>query len=199
MKGLTITVQYFPLYWLFFLFCAWSCSCEVTSTVKTFDVVKFANVNAIASTLVGGTCNMYTPQITNLALIGDIKQAGLFTGGDLTKTLQLSPTGVVFSSGFASTAVSPNSNDDQLSLPGNLAIPNSYDASGVTMTLTWPSLPAGTYNFEGSFVFASAEYDVSSGRSGNYNDGIAILIDGYNCAALLQGLSVSVIAQPTSF
>jgi len=162
---------------------------SLPSTARSLTVTPLTSVTQVVNSLFG-SCSL-TPQVSGATLIGSLDQVGFFTGGNTTNGIQLSPNGVVFSSGKATTAVGPNntpSSSDSIGTPGDASIANSFDASGLSMTLTWPSVPVGTYSFDMVYVWGSDEYPEYVGDI--YNDQFSFTIDGVNCA-LIQGEPVT--------
>jgi len=156
---------------------------------QSFTVTPVTNTTQILQTLFNTSCGE-TPEFKNVSLIGSLPQVGSFAGAESPNTIQLSPFGIVFSSGYAIGAVGPNTEPDysgSMGTPGDSSISDSYDASGLIATLLWPSLPAGTFSFEMSFVFGSEEYPE---YVNNINDAFNLFVDGVNCA-LVQGEEVS--------
>jgi len=163
----------------------------LSPVAQSFTVSPVVNTDDILQTLFNTSCGM-TPEFKNVSLIGSLPQVGTFSGAESPNTIQLSPFGIVFSTGQAVGAVGPNnggSYSNSMGTPGDSSISNSFDASGMIVTLLWPSLSEGTYNFEMSFVFGSEEYPE---WVGSINDAFNLFVDGVNCA-LVQGEEVNII------
>lgn len=143
---------------------------------KVSSVTQNANAAALAAQLVGPGVT-----ISNARFTGNANAAGTFVGGSASVGID---TGVVLSTGWAEDARGPNQASDWseiMGTPGDgqldaLVFPEvTYDAAILEFDVT-PL--ANTIAIR--FVFASEEYQEFVGSS--FNDVLAILVNGVNCA-----------------
>jgi hypothetical protein len=143
------------------------------------------NATALAQ-LIAGT----GVTVANATYTGSTKSAGTFAGGAGSVGIG---SGVMLSTGDIATAIGPNNDSsagDDMAQPGDTALDNlvapyfTQDAAVLEFDVVPAAATIGI-----SFVFASEEYNEFVGSQ--YNDVIAIYVNGVNCANY-NGLPVNV-------